>query len=129
MKNKPNLNYQNRKKYFSILVFIEIILAEEKSPARTVFPQPGMVVNCLSDGVQVDINIAEEDHLSGFNGIIYVKGHSKDENCRKTIRTGVDTGSIDFKVLFGQCGLVHIDVSNRAKLQLNRLSRLGKLES
>ena len=87
------------------LIYI-IFLTELESFFRTDFPPPGMLVNCLADGVQVDINIG-----SGFNGVMYVKGYSKNEECRRGMKSDVDTGTIDFKVKFNTCGLVHENVS------------------
>jgi len=72
---------------------------------RTDVPKPQkMVVNCLHDGVQVDIDIDDSE----FSGLMYVKGYSQNPECRKTI--GEDTGrNVDFKVLFSTCGLIHVD--------------------
>lgn len=78
------------------------------SDARTDFPQPEMVVNCLADGVQVDVYMAASNNTD-FNGLLYVKGHSKDPNCRKSVQ--FFGGAVDFKVKFGSCGLMHVDVS------------------
>ena len=61
---------------------------------RTDFPRPDIVVNCLADGVQVDIHLGN----AGFDGVLYVKGHSKDESCRRILQAGRDVGSIDYKV-------------------------------
>ncbi|KAJ8890112.1 hypothetical protein PR048_009619 [Dryococelus australis] len=74
---------------------------------RTDFPRPDMVVSCLSDGVQVEIHITE----AGFNGVLYVKGHSKDEECRRVVTLPPDSGSRTeiFKVNFGNCGLIHVN--------------------
>lgn len=71
------------------------------------FPRPDMVVSCLADGVQVKIHIAEP----GFNGVLYVKGHSKDEDCRRVVDLGADSSSRTdiFKVHFGTCGLIHVN--------------------
>jgi len=68
-----------------------------------------MKVSCLSDGVQVNIHITER----GFNGVLYVKGHSKDEKCRKVVTLPPDSEPDEeiFKVHFGECGLIHNDVS------------------
>ena len=66
----------------------------EPPPFRTDFPRPDIVVNCLADGVQVDIHIG----TAGFDGVLYVKGHSKDENCRRVLDAKRDVGSIDYKV-------------------------------
>ncbi|EFX65777.1 hypothetical protein DAPPUDRAFT_229540, partial [Daphnia pulex] len=74
----------------------------EPPPFRTDFPRPDIVVNCLADGVQVDIHIG----TAGFDGVLYVKGHSKDENCRRVLDAKRDVGSIDYKVRFDTCGLV-----------------------
>jgi hypothetical protein len=78
---------------------------------RTDFPTPEMTVNCLADGVQVDILMqgGSVSNNSDFNGLMYVKGHSKDPNCRKPIP--YEEGPVDFKVRFGSCGLEHKDVS------------------
>jgi len=72
-----------------------------------------MVVSCLSDGVQVEIHITER----GFNGMLYVKGHSKDENCRRFVTLDQDTSSKleIFKVTFGNCGLIHNNVSGHLR--------------
>jgi hypothetical protein len=73
-----------------------------------------MTVNCLADGVQVDVRIDKtEPYVSqaDFNGLLYVKGYSKDPNCRKSV-LDVERGvPVDFKVKFGTCGLEHKDVS------------------
>lgn len=83
----------------------------EPTFARTDFPRPDMLVNCLADGVQVDINVGDP----GFNGVMYVKGYSKNEECRRVVRPDVDVGTIDFKVKFNTCGLIHENVSRRFK--------------
>lgn len=66
-----------------------------------------MIVSCLADGVQVEIDIAEQ----GFNGVLYVKGHSKDESCRRVVNLTPNSGSRTelFKVHFGSCGLIHVN--------------------
>ncbi|XP_047739046.1 uncharacterized protein LOC108675679 isoform X4 [Hyalella azteca] len=88
--------------------------------ARTDFPRPDMVVNCLADGVQVDINVGDP----GFNGVMYVKGYSKNEECRKLIKPDVDVGTIDFKVKFNTCGLIHEDGLARFILVLQKHPKL-----
>lgn len=74
---------------------------------RTDFPRPEMGVSCLADGVQVEIRIEE----TGFNGVIYVKGHSKDEECHRVVNLSHDNVPRMelFKVHFGSCGLIHIN--------------------
>lgn len=66
-----------------------------------------MAVSCLADGVQVAIHLAE----TGFNGVLYVKGHSKDEECRRVLNlSGESTSRTEiFKVNFGSCGLFHVN--------------------
>ncbi|KAJ8954750.1 hypothetical protein NQ318_011445, partial [Aromia moschata] len=78
---------------------------ENNYRVTTEFPRPDLLVSCLSDGVQVEIALSE----IGFDGILYVKGHSKDENCRRII--SIDHGrTVElFKVKFGTCGLIHIN--------------------
>jgi len=82
---------------------------ENTTQLRTDFPRPDMVVTCLSDGVQVEIHITEK----GFNGVLYVKGHSKNEQCRRVVSMAPDSPPRTeiFKVNFGNCGLIHINVS------------------
>lgn len=57
---------------------------------------------CLADGVQVLVQ------LDSFNGVIYVKGHSQDPQCRRIVSSS-ERETVDFKVLFNTCGLVHIN--------------------
>lgn len=68
-----------------------------------------MAVSCLSDGVQVEIHITEQ----GFNGVLYVKGHSKNEQCRRVVTLPQDSAARTeiFKVNFGSCGLIQVNVS------------------
>lgn len=68
-----------------------------------------MVVSCLSDGVQVEIHITE----AGFNGVLYVKGHSKNEQCRRVVTLAQESAPRTeiFKVNFGTCGLIQVNVS------------------
>lgn len=82
---------------------------DSTSVYRTDFPKPEMMVSCLSDGVQVEIFISETE---GFNGVLYVKGHSKDEQCRRvlTLPANSMTKTELFKVQFGNCGLIHVNV-------------------
>ncbi|EAT34892.1 AAEL012905-PA [Aedes aegypti] len=74
---------------------------------RTDFPQPDMQVTCQADGVQVVIDLME----SNFNGVLYVKGHSKDEECRRVVNLAGDASQRTqiFKVHFGSCGLIHVN--------------------
>lgn len=66
-----------------------------------------MEVSCLADGVRTKITLPRED----FNGVIYVKGHSKDEECRRLINLPSASTTRDeiFKVHFGTCGLIHVN--------------------
>uniref|UniRef100_A0A0K2TAS5 Putative LOC101893139 [Musca domestica] n=1 Tax=Lepeophtheirus salmonis TaxID=72036 RepID=A0A0K2TAS5_LEPSM len=73
-------------------------------PVKTDFPRPEMVVNCLSDGVLVNVDLKDGGN---FRGVMYVKGHSKDSNCIKHIDSGGSLKPIDFQVSFGKCGLFH----------------------
>lgn len=82
-------------------------LTEEVPRTRSEFPRPEMMVSCLADGVQVQIHLVE----TGFNGVLYVKGHSKDEECRRIIDLSDETSpkTETFKVHFGSCGLFHVN--------------------
>ncbi|CAG2101907.1 unnamed protein product, partial [Medioppia subpectinata] len=70
--------------------------------SRTIPPPSEILVMCLADGVQVSVQ------LDRFDGILYVKGHSQDPQCRRVV-TSNEGDSVDFKVLFGHCGLIHVD--------------------
>lgn len=65
-------------------------------------------MSCLSDGVQVVIHLHQE-----FDGVLYVKGRSKDEQCRRVVSIPAETEhkTETFKVAFGNCGLIHVNVS------------------
>lgn len=89
--------------------YILSAVVKEKTP-KTDFPTPDMGVSCLSDGVQVEIYL--QDHE--FDGVLYVKGRSKDEQCRRVVSIPAETihkTDIIFKVAFGNCGLIHVNVS------------------
>ena len=77
-------------------------------PLPGTFPRPDLQVNCLAEGILVRIDVVDNN----FNGVMYVKGHSNDERCRKAVNVA-ELGSdiIDFRVQFGSCGLFHSDVS------------------
>lgn len=71
-----------------------------------------MRVNCLADGVQVDIDIHKTEPYATFgefNGFLYVEGFSEDPNCRKS-DPPLDDRPVDFKVKFGTCGTKLKDV-------------------
>lgn len=74
---------------------------------RKDFDATNMEVSCLADGVRTKITLPRED----FNGVIYVKGHSKDEECRRLINLPPASTTRDevFKVHFGTCGLIHVN--------------------
>lgn len=65
-------------------------------------------VKCLSDGVLVTL-IGNND---AFNGVLYVKHYSADENCRRDVTFYEGRNTTErFKVAFGTCGLSHVNVS------------------
>ena len=71
-----------------------------------------MVVNCLADGVLVDIRLDGLDNGRGWDGVLYVKGYSDRQECRRVI-TGTETiKALEFKVEFSSCGLIHANVSD-----------------
>lgn len=68
-----------------------------------------MSVKCLSDGVSVRLSGEGEP----FDGIMYVKYFSSDEECRRSLTLFKDEPiNEEFKVSFGTCGLTHVNVSN-----------------
>lgn len=64
--------------------------------------------------MQVQIHISDK----GFNGVLYVKGHSKDAQCRRVVTLPADaTERMEiFKVQFGNCGLIHVNVSRQCQI-------------
>merc|ERR1712110_197410 len=44
-----------------------------------------------------------------FHGVMYVKGHAQDTNCRRTVQDGEAAEPLDFTVKFDTCGLFHSD--------------------
>lgn len=98
-------NKDTLKKIFSIISLVYFL--DDKKDGRTDFPKPEMDVSCLSDGVQVVIHLHQE-----FDGVLYVKGRSKDEQCRRVVSIPAETEqkTETFKVAFGNCGLIHVNV-------------------
>lgn len=72
----------------------------DPSTERTIPPVSHINVLCQSDGIQTGVK------LGGYDGIIYVKGYSQEYECRRSVRSD-ERDVIDFKVMFGQCGLFH----------------------
>lgn len=90
-------------------LFKRPFFSDDRKDGRTDFPRPEMDVSCLSDGVQVVIHLQDQD----FDGVLYVKGRSKDEQCRRVVSIPAETEhkTETFKVAFGNCGLIHVNVS------------------
>ena len=76
------------------------------STTKGPFPRPDLKVNCLADGVQVNVQPVDDR----FKGVMYVKGHSNDPNCRRSVEQGEAAEPLDFTVKFDTCGLFHSDV-------------------
>jgi len=75
-------------------------------PPPTDFSKPEFGVDCLADGVRAQIDMTDGD----FEGLMYVRGHSNDERCRRAIDRNDAGDTIAFKVTFGTCGLFHSGV-------------------
>ena len=71
------------------------------------FPRPDITVNCLADGVNTQLYIEDKN----FHGIMYVKGHSHNPACRRTVDPADTADLVDFTVKFDTCGLFHYNVS------------------
>lgn len=95
--------------YLNFLQQRYFLFTDQTDISRKEFTPPDLTVNCLSDGVQVQIHITESD----FNGVLYVKGHSKDQQCRRVVTLSPkENNKLEiFKVQFGNCGLIHVNVS------------------
>lgn len=65
--------------------------------------RPEIVVNCLANGVGVNLFISDPR----YHGLVYVKGHSTDPNCRLQVDEGQTKKTIDFVVKFGTCDLAY----------------------
>lgn len=85
----------------------EHCIPDKPKDGRTDFPKPEMEASCLSDGVQVQIHVQHQ----GFDGVLYVRGRSKEEQCRRILSIPADTNdrTETFKVNFGSCGLIHVN--------------------
>lgn len=71
---------------------------------RPDLPQPETQVTCQADGVHVVIDLMTME--SNFNGVLYVKGHSKDkECCRVNLAGDASQQAQIFKVHIGSCGV------------------------
>ena len=92
---------------FKNLILFSVPIPKPIPPPEP-FPRPDIVVNCLADGVSVTVEVADPN----FHGVMYVKGHSNDPNCRRTVENGEAAEPLDFAVKFDTCGLFHSDVSN-----------------
>jgi len=90
------------------------------------FPRPDLQVNCLADGILVRIDVVDKN----FNGVMYVKGHSNDERCRKAVNVA-ELGSdiVDFRVQFGSCGLFHSDGEANYVLVIQKHPKLVTFKS
>ena len=85
------------------------------------FPRPELVVNCLANGVGVEIKMTDKN----FHGVMYVKGHSNDPRCRRAVEPGESREIINFNVDFDTCGLFHFQVSlSSARIQCSELKTI-----
>ena len=91
---------------FHIYLFFLVPIPRPKPPPSD-FPRPDIIVNCLADGVSVTVKVSDPN----FHGVMYVKGHAQDTNCRRTVQDGEAAEPLDFAVKFDTCGLFHSDVS------------------
>ena len=98
----------------SLISLFSVPISTEPPPPIG-FNRPNLEVNCLADGVLVNVGLVDDR----FKGVMYVKGHSNDERCRQSVNF-LETGRVpvDFKVKFGVCGLFHSDVSWRMFLTI-----------
>ena len=91
------------------------------STTKGPFARPDLEVNCLADGILVNVQPLDDE----FKGVMYVKGHSSDERCRESVNF-LQSGRrvVDFKVLFGVCGLFHSDVSHTGVVLIAKINFL-----
>lgn len=67
---------------------------------------PEVSINCLGDGIAVQVSLS-----SKFQGVLYVKGFSRDEACRKVITGTEDQFVVRMTILYGSCGVMPDGVS------------------
>ena len=92
--------------YYTPLCLCFAVPIPKPIPPPTDFPRPDIVVNCLADGVQTFVSVVDPN----FHGVMYVKGHSNDANCRRSVEQGEAAEPLEFTVKFDTCGLFHSDV-------------------
>ena len=99
------------KKLLTYRVPFFLVPIPRPKPPPSDFPRPDIIVNCLADGVSVTVKVSDPN----FHGVMYVKGHAQDTNCRRTVQDGEAAEPLDFAVKFDTCGLFHSDVSSNFK--------------
>lgn len=102
------VSFQISGSFFSLLQHCSFsVPIPTPAPPPSDFPRPDIVVNCLADGVTVTVSVVDPN----FHGVMYVKGHSNDRNCLRSVEQGEAADPLDFTVKFDTCGLFHSDVS------------------
>ena len=93
-----------------IVTFTYVVSAPIPTPAPppSDFAKPDIRVNCLANGIRVEVDLTEQPN---FHGVLYVKGHANVPKCQRHVQQGEAAAPIDFDVSFGTCGLFHSDVS------------------
>merc|ERR1712110_1103730 len=64
-----------------------------------------------------------------FHGVMYVKGHAQDTNCRRTVQDGEAAEPLDFAVKFDTCGLFHSDGDAKFVLVIQKHPKLVTFKS
>ncbi|XP_065203537.1 neurogenic locus notch homolog protein 1-like [Planococcus citri] len=88
---------------------------------------PKATPTCLSDGIQIEMEVTKQY----FNGIMYVKGHSNEEECSRLISVPQNASSYTevFKIQFGSCGLIHANSQANFILVLQNHPKLATLKT
>lgn len=94
---------------------------ETTTPEVRTIPASDLSVLCQADGIKVETQLD-----GGFDGIMYVKSHSQSPKCRKLLNpsslgdssAGGNGLQVEFRVPFGECGLVANKETGEAKFVL-----------
>lgn len=71
---------------------------------------PEASVRCLADGIEVIVALNSQ-----FQGVIYVKNYSRDENCRRLITGNEYRDNVIFDIKYGNCGVFPDGVSSKQR--------------
>ena len=78
---------------------------------------PEASVHCLADGIEVVVSLNSQ-----FQGVIYVKNYSRDENCRRLLTGNEYRDNVVFDIKYGTCGVLPDGVSSFGPYKMWKIS-------